>query len=111
MPKKLFLIKLIHTLIFFFISACLIYILYAAISKTYDRYLVIALSAVFIEGVALLLNHFQCPLTSLAKKYGDEKGSVADIFLPAWCARNIFLISAVLFVVELVLLGFGYFMK
>ena len=110
MLRKLFFIKSVHTAIFFFVAACLAYILYAGIMRTYNWYLAIAIGTVFIEGLALLFNHWQCPLTSLARKYGDPKGSVTDIFLPAWCARNVFKFCIVLFIAELILLGFGYFM-
>ena len=68
-----------------------------------------ALSAILIEGLALILNRFQCPLTALSRKYGDENGSVTDIFLPVWLARNTFKFATVLFSVELVLLSAGYF--
>ena len=68
-----------------------------------------ALSAILIESLALALNRFQCPLTTLARKYGDENGAVTDIFLPAWWARNTFKIAAVVFSVELVWLSAGYF--
>ncbi len=111
MLSKLFFIKSVHTVIFFFMFVCLAYVLYAGITRSYNWYLVIAISALLIEGLALILNHGRCPLTTLAEKRGAEKGSVTDIFLPAWCARNVFGFSIVLFVAELVLLGFGYFTK
>jgi hypothetical protein len=88
---------------------CLFYILYCTVTRTYDWTLLVALSAILTEGLALIINRFQCPLTSLAYKYGDNKGSIADIFLPAWCARNTFKFAAVLFTVELILLGADYF--
>ena len=92
-------------------SACLAYILYCGITKTYNWALLLAISAILIEGLALLLNQGRCPLTTFAEEHGAEKGSVTDIFLPAWIARNVFRISTVLFTAELVLLGIGYFLK
>ena len=92
-------------------SACLIYILYCGITKTYDWTLLLAISAILINGLALLLNHGRCPLTTLAEKQGAEKGSVTDIFLPQWIARNVFRVSTVLFSAELVLLAFRYFIE
>jgi len=67
-------------------SACLLYIIYAGVTKTLNWILLIAVIAIFIEGIALILNDYRCPLTTLAEKYGAEKGSVTDIFLPAWIA-------------------------
>ena len=108
MPSRFLLFKLVHTGIFFFLSTCLIYILYAGITRTYNWYLVVAIGAISLEGLVLILNHWQCPLTMLAKKYSNQSGSVTDIFLPFWYARNAFKISTVLFLAELILLGFGY---
>ncbi len=89
--------------------ACLLYILYAGVTRTFNRVLLLAIAAIFIEGAALILNKWRCPLTTLAEKYGAEKGSVADIFLPAIIARNAFKWSTVLFTAELILLGIRYF--
>ncbi len=111
MLNKLFFIKLIHTIIFFFMVSCLIYVLYCGLTKTYNWALLLAISAILINALSLLLNHGRCPLTTLAEKHGAEKGSVTDIFLPAWIARNVFRVSTVLFSTELVLLAFRYFMK
>ena len=109
MLNKLFIIKFIHTIIFYFMSACLLYVLYCGITRTYNWLLIIAISAILIEGSVLILNHWRCPLTTLATKHGAEKGSVTDTFLPKWLARNVFNIFAVVFVASLILLGLGYF--
>jgi hypothetical protein len=89
--------------------ACLLCILYAGVTATFNWLLLIAMVAIFIEGGALILNRWRCPLTTLAEKYGAEKGSVADIFLPKMVARNAFKWWTVLFAAELVLLGIRYF--
>jgi hypothetical protein len=109
--KKIFAVKLIHSIIFFFMVACLAYILYCAIAGRYDWTLLVALGAIFIEGVVLLFNRGQCPFTGLARKYGDPNGSVTDLFLPMWCARHTFKISTTLFIIELVWLAWGYFTR
>ncbi len=71
--------------------------------------LLIAIIAILIEGLALILNKWRCPLASLAEKYGAEKGSVTDIFLPDVISRNVFKITVVLFPAELILLDIRYF--
>ncbi len=111
MLSRLFYIRFIHTLIFFFMSACLVYVLYAGITKTYNLLLLLAICAIFVEGLALLLNRGRCPLTTLAERHGAEKGSVTDIFLPGWIARNVFRVSVVLFPLELALLVLRYFIN
>jgi hypothetical protein len=67
--RKLFYIKVTHTIIFLFMSTCVFYILYAGITRMYNWYLLAAISAVLIEGIVLILNKWQCPLTELARKH------------------------------------------
>ena len=111
MLNKIFVIKSIHTIIFYFMAVCLLYVLYCGITRTYNWILILAISAILIEGLALILNHWRCPLTTLANKLGAEKGSVTDTFLPSCITRNVFNISIVVFAISLVLLGLGYFTK
>jgi len=92
-------------------AACLLYVLYCGITKTYNWILYLTIGAIFVEGLALLLNRGRCPLTTLAEKHGAEKGSVTDMFCPKWFVPHVFRVSTVLFTAELALLGFGYFIK
>ena len=91
-------------------SSCVIYVLYSGITKRYNWTLLVAIGAILIEGLALILNHWQCPLTGLAKKYGYKRGSVTDMFLPAWFAPRVFPVCATLFTIGLVLLVLNYMM-
>jgi len=109
MASRLLLIKWLHSLIAFFMLACLFYILYAGVTGTFNGILLIAIATILIEGAAISLNKWQCPLTTLAEKYGAEKGSVSDIFLPGVIARNLFKWSPAIFAGELVLLGIRHF--
>ena len=34
-------------------------------------------------------NGFRCPLTEIAERVGAQHGSVTDIYLPRWFARNL----------------------
>ena len=108
MAKRLVLLKWFHSLIAFFMLACLLYILYAGVTGTFSIILVVAIVTILIEGAAISLNKCQCPLTTLAEKHGAEKGSVADIFMPGIIARNLFKWSPSIFAGELILLGFRY---
>jgi hypothetical protein len=98
------LIKLIHTLIFFVLSACVLYILYCGIRNQYSRWTTLALGLIAIEGVLLALNGWQCPLTTLAENLGASQGSVADIFLPRFVADHIFGLCTPLFIFSTALL-------
>ena len=106
--SKLFFIKSVHTIIFFFMTICLFYILYCGITETYNWLLLFAIGAILLEGLALILNNWRCPMTTLAERLGAEKGSVTDMFLPKWMSRHIFRVSPILFAAELVLLVFRY---
>ena len=41
------------------------------------------------ESLVFVGNGFRCPLTGLAERYGATSGSVTDIYLPKWFARNL----------------------
>jgi len=111
MSRKLFLIKSIHTVIFLLMSSCILYILLSGIIGNYHWTVFLAIGAVFAEGLVLILNHWECPLTNLARKYGDEKGSVTDMFYPSWFVPHVFRFSTVLFAIGLVLLAVNYLIK
>ena len=108
MKSRIFFIKLLHSLIFFFFIGCLGYIAYAGITRRFDIWLVLAISAIAVEGTILWLNGWHCPLTRLAERYGADNGSVTDIFLPPVIARNTFRISFPLAVVEVVFVAVRY---
>ena len=111
MANRLLLLKWFHSTIVFFLFACLFYILYAGVTGSFNLVLLVAIVAVFIEGALLILNKWRCPLTILAENCGAEKGSVADIFLPAIIARNAFKWGTIVFAAELILLGIRYFTR
>ena len=106
---KIFIIKLVHSIIFFIMVFSLIYIFYCAVTGRYDWTLLVAIGAILVEGMALLLNKGKCPLTTLAMKLGAASGSVTDIFLPMWCAQHTFRISVIVVIIELIWLSIGYF--
>lgn len=56
------------------------------------------------EGLVFWGNGMKCPLTALAKQYGDPKGYVGDIFLPEKIAKNTFRIFGTILVIGLLIL-------
>jgi hypothetical protein len=86
--NRLVLIKLLHTLIWLFFNAVIIYLLYAVISNRIDKWVWIGLSLFAVEGVVLLTYKFTCPLTILARKYSDSPKDNFDIYLPVWLAKH-----------------------
>ncbi len=52
-----------------------------------------------------MVSGFRCPLTQLAERLGAESGSVTDLWLPRWFARNLAAIHVPLITLALVLHG------
>lgn len=88
-PTTLAAVKLVHTLVWFSIESCMIYVLWAGFSRRSDRRAAIAAGVVAGESLVLAANGFRCPLTQVAKRVGAERGSVTDIYLPRWLAHNL----------------------
>jgi len=82
-------IKTVHTLIWFTVEASMGYLLYAGIRGRSDRRAAIAAAVVGVETFVFLGNGARCPLTGVAESLGAGRGSVTDIFLPRWFARNL----------------------
>ena len=101
--RVLFWIKLFHTAIYVFMTACTAYIIFCGLTGVRDWILLAAIGFIFVEGLVLLLNNFQCPLTTLARKYGDEHERFSDIFLPLWFTPFIIPLYTALFLVGLAL--------
>jgi hypothetical protein len=102
--KKLFAIKTIHTVIYLIMVMGIIYNLYAGITKTYNTLLYISFGLLILESIVFFAFGMKCPLTDLAKKYGDQKGYVGDIFLPKKIADNTFYTFGGLFVLGIVVI-------
>jgi len=96
-------IKLIHTLIFFLASVCIMYIVYCGITGKINRYLWMAIGIIFAIGIVHAANGFECPLATLVHRLAGRR-DVADIFLPDWFARNIIPVSTVIYVIGVVLI-------
>ena len=82
-------IKAIHTLIWFSIEVCMLYLLYAGFAKRSDRRAALAVEVVGGESLIFAANGFSCPLSQLAESLGAEHGSVTDLYLPKWLAHNL----------------------
>ncbi|MFJ6456094.1 hypothetical protein [Paenarthrobacter sp. NPDC091669] len=81
--------KAFHTLAWFIIEGCMVYVLYAGIRGQSDRRAGAAASVVALETLVFAANGFHCPLTAVARNLGDNTGSVTDIYLPPWLSRNL----------------------
>jgi len=82
-------VKAAHTLAWFSIEACMMYVLYTGFARRSDRRAGIAAAVVAAESLIFAGNGFRCPLTQAAERLGAERGPVTDIYLPRWFARSL----------------------
>jgi hypothetical protein len=82
-------IKAIHTAIFASIGGAILVALSDGVRGRPRRRTAIVGSLIVVETAVYASNNQVCPLTPLAEELGAARGSVVDIFLPAWAARRI----------------------
>jgi hypothetical protein len=105
----IFQIKLVHTIIFWLLSLCVLYALYSGMADRITIWTWIAVGLLLVESVVLATCGWTCPLTILAERQGAVRGSVADIYLPTWLADRIFPVCGTLYGIALVLIGVRVF--
>src|SRR5688572_33309279 len=86
---RLAVIRTVHTAAWLLIESSVVYLLWAGVTRRSDRRSTIAAAVVAGECLVFAGNGFRCPLTGLAEAAGAEHGSVTDIYLPRWFARNL----------------------
>ena len=82
-------VKTIHTMAWLTIESSMVYVLVAGLAGRTDRRVAIAAAIVTGETLVFAANGFRCPLTAVAESLGADNGSVTDIYLPPWFARNL----------------------
>jgi hypothetical protein len=97
----IFRIKLVHTAVFWILSLCVLYSLFSGIAGRITPWTWVATGLLLVESIVLAASGWTCPLTLLAERQGAPRGSVADLFLPAWLADRIFPICGTLYGVAL----------
>ena len=106
MRLTIFHVKLVHTVTFWLLSACVLYVLFSGVADHITMWTWVAVGLVILESVVLAASGWTCPLTILAERLGAVRGSVSDIFLPKWFADRIFPICGTTFGVALLLIVF-----
>jgi hypothetical protein len=104
--RKLFWIKIVHTLVWLFFNVVIFYLLYAVIVNKIDLWVWICVGLVFLEGLVLAIFKMFCPLTIMARKYSDSSKDNFDIFLPNWLAKYNKLIYTTIFCIALAILAY-----
>jgi hypothetical protein len=103
---SIFQIKLVHTIIFWVLSGCVVYTLVSALLDRITVWTWVAVGLLLVESVVLAVAGWVCPLTLLAERQGAARGSVADIFLPKRLADQIFPVCGTTYVVSLVIIAY-----
>jgi hypothetical protein len=96
--------KLTHTLIFFFASGCIAYVVYCGVVGRINRHLWVSLGIVLGIGVVYAANGFECPIATLVHHLAGRR-DVPDIFFPDWFANKIMPVSAAIYLVGVVLVS------
>ncbi len=102
--RRLFAVKLVHTIAWAFFAGCIV-----AIPLLVWRGALLAASVlcgiVFLECVVVVLNGMACPLTPIAARYTTDRRDNFDIFLPEWLARHNKSIFGGLYLIGLILVA------
>jgi hypothetical protein len=86
-PKlKLFVVKLVHTIVWAVFAGSIIAIP-ACASAGNLRVAWSLIGFVCLEVVVLAVNRMRCPLTDVAGRYTSDRRDNFDIYLPLWLAR------------------------
>jgi len=85
--SKLTNIKVIHTVIWFFFNAVLFYMAYAVTINRIDKFVWIGIGCIVAEWIVLLYFKWQCPLTTIARKYSNSTKENFDIYIPNGLAK------------------------
>jgi hypothetical protein len=99
-------VKVVHTLIFWVLSACVLYVLFSGVVDRITAWTWVAVGLVLVESIVLAVSGWTCPLTILTERMGAARGSVTDIFLPKWFADRIFPICGTTYAVALLFILF-----
>jgi hypothetical protein len=97
-------IKLVHTLIFFFASGCILYIVYCGVAGKINRYHWAAMGIVLAIGISYAANGFECPFATLVHRMAGRR-DVSDIFFPDWFANKIVPVSTVIYLMGVALVS------
>lgn len=108
-PISITFIKTVHSLIWAIMALAIFYILYCGISGNLSTLLYYAIGIIIFETTVLLINHWSCPFTIMAKKAKPDWKDGDDIFLPKWIAINNKMIFGTLFVIGVALVIYRLF--
>lgn len=97
-------IRVVHLGVFFFVSSCIVYVVYCGVSGSGSKWLLRTSIAIpTAVGVVWRLNGGECPLASLVYRLAGGDKTTSDILLPLWFSRWIMTGSTLVLAVGIVL--------
>lgn len=103
-PRRLFLIRLLHTVIYIVMAASALLVLLAGATGSRGPWLPPAAILVLIESVVFIGFGLKCPLTAVVARRADG-ASISDTLMPERLTRHTFKVFGPIFVVGLALLA------
>jgi len=101
-------LKIFHFIIWLTVAISILYIFFAGIFNLINCWLIIPYLVVCSEGLALIANHWQCPLTKIAQRYATSKKNNFYVHFPKWLLKHhrkiliiIFIIGTIFIIVNL----------
>ncbi len=80
-------IRLGHGIITLFFLSCIGYLYYSDFSNHVGLLTYLAVAALLVEGLVVSLNHGECPLGGLHRRYGDQK-TFFELLMPKALAKR-----------------------
>ena len=71
-------VKVVHTVVFAVLSACVLHTLYSAVFGRITAWTWVAVALVLVESIVLVSFGWTCPMTILAENLGASHGAVAE---------------------------------
>ncbi len=102
---RLAVVRAVHTAIYVVMVAAIVVLLFSGVTGYAGPALWVALGLLAVEAVVFAGNGMKCPLTTLAVRYGAERGDAFDTFLPERLTRRTFRFFGALMVLGLVILA------
>ncbi len=96
-------LRVIHSGIVLYLLGSVAFLYVSIFTLETNTYLFIALVSLIIEGILVYLNHGNCPLAFIQRRYGDNT-PFFDLVLPKRYARHAVRFFAVLTLVGIILL-------
>ncbi|MDP2259607.1 MAG: hypothetical protein Q8J89_07810 [Caulobacter sp.] len=103
-PRRLFLIRLLHTVIYVLMAASALLVLFAGLTGARGPWLAPALILVLVESVVFIGFGLKCPLTAVVARNAGG-APVSDTLMPERLTRHTFKVFGPIFVIGLALLA------